>query len=83
MEHLVVVEKGKSDYGAPVADLPVRIAAGESRREVLKLICEAMELHIEALRQSGQPAPEPNSRSEVVEVCAAADREHFAWRWRH
>jgi predicted RNase H-like HicB family nuclease len=71
MEYLVVVEKGKSGYGAHVPDLPGCIAAGESRREVLKLIREAIELHIEALRESGQAVPEPNSRSEVVRVRAA------------
>jgi predicted RNase H-like HicB family nuclease len=71
MEYLVVVEKGKSSYGAHVPDLPGCIAAGEARREVLKSIREAIELHIEALRESGQPVPEPNSKSEVVKVRAA------------
>jgi predicted RNase H-like HicB family nuclease len=71
MEYLVVVEKGESGYGAHVPDLPGCVAVGESRREVMKLIREAIELHIEALRQSGEPVPEPNSRSEVVKVRAA------------
>ena len=71
MEYLVVVEKGRSGYGAHVPDLPGCVAIGESRREVLKLIREAIELHIEALRESGQSVPEPNSRSEVVKVRAA------------
>jgi len=71
MEYLVVVEKGGTGYGAHVPDLPGCVAVGESRREVLNLIREAIELHIEALRESGQPVPEPNSRSEVVKVHAA------------
>ncbi len=71
MEYLVVVEKGKSSYGAYVPDLPGCVAAGETRREVLKLIREAIPLHIEALRASGQSVPEPTSRSEVVKVRAA------------
>ena len=71
MEYLVVVEKGSTGYGAHVPDLPGCLAVGESRREVLKLIREAIELHIEALRTSGQPVPAPNSRSEVVRVDAA------------
>jgi len=71
MEYLVVVERGKSGYGAHVPDLPGCVAVGESRREVLKLISEAIELHIEALRESGQPVPRPNSESEVVKVRAA------------
>ena len=71
MEYLVVVEKGKTSYGAYVPDLPGCVAAGETRREVLKLIREAIEFHIEGLRESGQPVPEPNSRSEFVKVRAA------------
>jgi predicted RNase H-like HicB family nuclease len=71
MEYLVVVEKGRSGYGAHVPDLPGCVAVGESRREVLKLIREAIEMHIEALRESGQVVPEPNSKSEVVKVHAA------------
>jgi len=71
MEYLVVIEKGKSGYGAHVPDLPGCVAAAESRREVLKLIREAIELHIDALRESGQSVPEPNSKSEVVKVRAA------------
>ena len=71
MEYLVVVEKGRSGYGAHVPDLPGCVAVAESRREVIKLIREAIELHIEALRESGQAVPEPNSKSEVVKVHAA------------
>jgi predicted RNase H-like HicB family nuclease len=71
MEYLVVVEKGGSSYGAYVPDLPGCVAAGETRREVLKLIRDAVKLHIEALRESGQAVPEPTSKSEVVKVRAA------------
>jgi predicted RNase H-like HicB family nuclease len=71
MEYLVVVEKGKSSYGAYVPDLPGCVAAGESRREVLKLIREAVKLHVETLRESGQPVPEPTSKSDVVRIRAA------------
>lgn len=71
MEYLVVVEKGRSSYGAYVPDLPGCVAAGETRREVLKLIREAVRLHIEALRESGQSVPEPTSKSDVVRVRAA------------
>jgi predicted RNase H-like HicB family nuclease len=71
MEYLVVVERGRSSYGAYVPDLPGCVAAGESRRESLKLIRDAVKLHIEALRGAGQPVPEPTSKSDVVRVRAA------------
>lgn len=71
MEYLVVVEKGKSSYGAYVPDLPGCVAVGETRREVIKLIREGIELHIAALREAGKPIPAATSRSEVVKIRAA------------
>ena len=56
MEYLIVVEKGNKSFGAYVPDLPGCVAVGETRREVLKLIREGIELHLEALRDSGAPS---------------------------
>ena len=53
MRYLVIVEKGPSSYGAHVPDLPGCIAAGETKEEVLSLIREAIEFHIEGLKQVG------------------------------
>ena len=50
MEFLVIVEKGKSSYGAYVPDLPGCVAVGESRRGVMKLIRKGIPLHIRAMR---------------------------------
>ena len=71
MEYLVVVEKGKNSYGAYVPDLPGCIAVGESRRKVRQLIREGIALHIEALRDAGEPVPAPTSTGELVRVRAA------------
>jgi predicted RNase H-like HicB family nuclease len=71
VEYLVVVEKGKTSYGAYVPDLPGCVAVGESRREVLKLIRQGIALHIEALREAGDSIPAPTSKSEIVKVRAA------------
>jgi len=71
MRYLVVVEKGPQSFGAYVPDLPGCIAAGESREEVLTLIREAIEFHLEGLREDGNPIPSPSSSSEVIEVAAA------------
>lgn len=71
MRYLVVVEKGPSSFGAYVPDLPGCIAAGDSKDEVLSLIRDAIELHLEGLKEEGQPIPLPSSTSELVEVEAA------------
>jgi predicted RNase H-like HicB family nuclease len=68
MRYLVVVEEGASSFGAYVPDLPGCIAVGESREEVLATIQEAIEMHLEDLRDRGQPIPQPSSSSEVVDV---------------
>ena len=71
MRYLVVVEKGPTSFGAHVPDLPGCIAVGETKEEVLTLIREAIEFHIEGLKEDGQPIPAPASTSELVEVEAA------------
>ncbi len=71
MRYLVVVEKGPESFGAYVPDLPGCVAAADTRQEVLALIREAIEFHIEGLRADGQPIPPPSSSSEVVDVQAA------------
>jgi predicted RNase H-like HicB family nuclease len=70
MEYLVVIERGPSSYGAYVPDLPGCVAVGETRQEVEALIREAIEFHIEGLREEGQPLPEPSSTSQLVSIDA-------------
>jgi predicted RNase H-like HicB family nuclease len=71
MEYLVVVEQEGESFGAYVPDLPGCIAAAASREEVLELIREAIEFHIEGLREHGEPVPSPSSTSQFVEVGTA------------
>ena len=71
MRYLVVVEKGPTSYGAYVPDLPGCVAVGDTKDEVLTLIREAIEFHLEGMTQGGEPIPPPASTSELVEVAAA------------
>ncbi len=71
MKYMVVIEEGPTSWGAYVPDLPGCIAAGDSNGEVLKLIREAIEFHLDGLKEDGQPLPAPHSSSESVEVRAA------------
>ena len=71
MKYLVVVENSTNGFGAYVPDLPGCIAAAETREDVVALIQEAIEFHIEGLKKSGEPVPQPTSQSELVDVHAA------------
>ena len=70
MRYVVVIEKGERSFGAFVPDLPGCVAAAETRDEIVRLIREAIALHVEGLRASGQPVPPPSSSVEYVEVAA-------------
>ncbi len=71
MKYAVVVEQGETSFGAHVPDLPGCVAVAETRDEVLKLIQEAIQFHIEGLREDGLTVPPPSSSVEFVEVRAA------------
>ena len=71
MKYLVVVEKSDNGYGAYVPDLLGCAAAAKKRNEIVILIQEAIEFHIEGLKQSGSPVPMPTSQGELVDVHAA------------
>ena len=59
MSYAVVIEKGKTSYGAYVPELPGCVAVGETLEEVEALIKEAVELHLEIMQEEGLPIPEP------------------------
>ena len=71
MRYAVIVEEGTKSFGAYVPDLPGCVAVAETKDELLQLIQEAIEFHLESLREDGQPIPEPSSTIEYIEVRAA------------
>ena len=70
VKYTVVIERAPNNYAAYVPDLPGCVATGDTREELLEEIREAIELHIESLREHGDPVPEPQSTAAVVEVGA-------------
>src|SRR4051812_35435202 len=66
MRYAVIIEEGEGSFGAYVPDLPGCVAVGETKEETLKLIEEAIEFHLEGLREDAQPIPEPSSSIEYV-----------------
>jgi len=69
-EYAVIYEQGSESWGARVPDLPGCVAAGNTRAEVEQLIREATELHIERVREHGEPVLEPASTVGAVAVAA-------------
>jgi len=72
MKYTVIYERGPASWGACVPDLPGVISVGQSREEVEHLIQEAIEFHLEGLREQGLPLPAPSSFAGVIEVNPSA-----------
>jgi predicted RNase H-like HicB family nuclease len=68
MEYVVIVEQGDTSFGAWVPDLPGCVAVGETRDEAIDLIREAIEMHIDSLRENGEAVPPSRSFVERVVV---------------
>ena len=65
---LVVIEKAKNNYSAYCPDLPGCIATGKTQKQVEKNIFEAIQLHLEGLREEKLPLPEPYSTAEFLAI---------------
>jgi predicted RNase H-like HicB family nuclease len=70
MKYAVVIEKADSNYSAYVPDLPGCIATGRTIEQVEIEIRNAIEFHLEGMKQDGQKIPLPSSAVEYVEVAA-------------
>ena len=68
MKYAVVYERTPKNYAAFVPDLPGCVATGRTRAEVERRITKAIRLHIDALRDSGEPVPAPVSDVSLVEA---------------
>jgi predicted RNase H-like HicB family nuclease len=68
MRYGVVIEKGERNYSAYVPDLPGCVSVGDTLDEVKAEIRDAIEFHLEGMREDGLPIPKPSSEADYVEV---------------
>ena len=55
-----------------VPDLPGCVTTGATREEAVEEIRSAIRLHVERLREHGEPVPKPHCTTDVVDMAAAA-----------
>lgn len=67
-KYLVVIEKAKDNFSAYCPDLPGCVATGKTKRAVEKNIREAIEFHLEGLREERLPIPRHTATAEYVAV---------------
>lgn len=70
MRYAIVIEQAEGNFSGYVPDLPGCVATGSTVEETEKALREAIEFHIQGLREDGDPIPPPSSRVEYIEVAA-------------
>ena len=70
VRYAIVIERANDNFSAYVPDLPGCVATGNTLKETEQAIREAIEFHIEGLRDDGAPVPPPTSRVDYVDVAA-------------
>ncbi|MBK5291679.1 MAG: type II toxin-antitoxin system HicB family antitoxin [Acidobacteriia bacterium] len=66
----LVIERTGTGYSAYSPDVPGCAAAGDNVEETRRNFQEALLAHFEAMREVGEPIPEPRSSVDYVEVVA-------------
>ena len=65
MQYTVIIEKCPRNFSAYVPDC---VATGTTRKEAVREIRQAIEFHIEGLREQGNWVPVPQCTAAVVDV---------------
>jgi predicted RNase H-like HicB family nuclease len=68
--YLIVIEQTSTGFSSYSPDLPGCVSTGTSREEAEKNMREAIEFHVDGLRQEGYPVPEPRTTSSYVDLPA-------------
>jgi predicted RNase H-like HicB family nuclease len=69
VKYLIILPTG-TGFSVYSPDLPGCVSTGATRKEVERNMQEAIELHLEGLREEGYPIPEPSTSSAYVEITA-------------
>lgn len=68
--YLIVIEPTTTGFSAWSPDIPGCAATGTTRDTVERSMAEAIEFHLQGLRDTGAPVPPPSSSAAYVEVAA-------------
>jgi predicted RNase H-like HicB family nuclease len=71
-KYAIVIEQGPHNLSAYVPDLPGCITTGRTVKEIERNMREAIELHLEGLREDGAPIPEPHTEVGYVNLPTAS-----------
>lgn len=72
VKYAVIFEQAENNWAAYVPDLPGCITTGRTLEDTERNIREAIQGHLQTLREFGERVPEPTSLAKEIEVSPAA-----------
>ncbi len=66
--YAIIIEKGERNYSAYCPDLPGVVAAGKTEEETVELMKDAIEFHLEGLKEDNLPIPKPITFARSIEI---------------
>ena len=69
--YAVIFEQAERNWAAHVPDLPGCITTGKTLEETERNIGEAIQGHLQTLREFGDPVPPPVSLAREIEISSA------------
>lgn len=68
LNYTVILERTRTGYSAYAPDLPGCVSVGGTREEIVEMMREAMEFHLESMIEDGDEIPELISSAVEIEV---------------
>jgi predicted RNase H-like HicB family nuclease len=65
---LIIVEKGRENYGAYSPDLPGCVAVGDTMEEVEQNMQKAIAIHLQGILEDHEPIPTPHSMARYLDI---------------
>jgi predicted RNase H-like HicB family nuclease len=65
MRYPIIIERGPNNFSAYAPDFPGCVAAADTEEETIRLMKEALEMHVEDMRQRGELIPQPSAAREI------------------
>ena len=77
-KYLIVIEKTKTGFSAYSPDIAGCIATGKTKSEVEKNMYDAIQFHLEGLKEEGLQLPQNRTESEMLVFSVAEPQAHYS-----
>ena len=67
-DYTIIIEDAGANFAAYAPDVPACVAAGDTVEETRRFMEEALALHVDMLRETGEPIPAPHTQAAIVQI---------------